>query len=244
MQKAQKLVVGNWKMNGLTASGRALAEGVLAGTAPYGNVDIVLCPPATLLPALRTLLATSPISLGGQDCHAEAHGAFTGDIAAEMLADLGARYVIVGHSERRLYYNETNEKVAAKAAAAFRAGLTPVICVGESQEIRSSGNAEQFVAGELRKSLPNEISAPFVIAYEPLWAIGSGKTCEPGQIEAMHRVLKQTVPHARIIYGGSVKAENALEILAMPDVDGVLPGGASLEVTAFTAIVAAASKSS
>ena len=245
MPAHKKLVIGNWKMNGT----RAFAQGLLSRMGEemgvYQNVDIVLCPPATLLPLTGEWTQLHSIALGGQDCHPEPSGAFTGDIAPEMLADLGAAYVIVGHSERRTHHHEDNALVADKATAAFRAGLVPIICVGETEEVRQAGNASAFVAEELKRSLPKNIEGSIVIAYEPLWAIGTGKTCHPTDIAAMHDTLKKAltgISEARLVYGGSVNPRNAAEILAQPNVDGVLVGGASLDAKEFTAIVAAAAR--
>ncbi len=241
-----KLIAGNWKMNGLRS---ALAEAAaIAEGAPQG-VELALCPPATLLDPMSRALEGTPVATGGQDCHAEASGAYTGDIAAAMLADAGARFVIVGHSERRDRHGESNAMVAAKARAAISAGLTPIICVGESEAQRDAGEAIGVVARQVRESLatPHTASA-CVIAYEPIWAIGTGRTPTREDVAAVHAAIRKTLresfPQAheavRILYGGSVKPENARELLHLPDVGGALVGGASLKSSDFLAIAHAA----
>ena len=247
MSTDRKLIVANWKMNELRAEAESLATSV-AAEAPSCGADIVICPPFTVLTVVGQDLAGSPVALGGQDCHPEEKGAFTGDISAQMLRDVGASYVIVGHSERRAHYKESNEFVAAKAAAALRAGLKPIICVGETADIRQAGNAEAYVSGQLRASLPDlDDTQGIVVAYEPVWAIGTGQTCSREQIVSMHGALRDALKTCRrslsgtlILYGGSVKPENAAQILRLPDVDGALVGGASLEARSFLGIVAAA----
>ncbi|MBM3492194.1 MAG: triose-phosphate isomerase [Alphaproteobacteria bacterium] len=243
------LIAGNWKMNGLLAAlaeVRALA-GRLARSGKTG-ADLLLCPPATLLHPMAQALSGSAIALGGQDCHAEPKGAHTGDIAAEMLADLGCRYVIVGHSERRQNHGETDAEVAAKATAAQRAGLTAIVCVGETRAEREAGRAEAVVTAQLLASLPAGCTdRNTVIAYEPVWAIGTGLTPTAADVAALHaairRVLGQRFGAAagcmRLLYGGSVKAGNAAELLAVANVDGALVGGASLSATEFWPIVEA-----
>jgi triosephosphate isomerase (TIM) len=231
------LVAGNWKMNGLTAEAEPLARAVAARA---GNLaaEIVLCPPATLLAALSGL----GVALGGQDCHAREKGAHTGDISAPMLRDAGARYVIVGHSERRADHGETDATVRAKAEAALAAGLTPILCVGESEAERLGGRAEAVVAAQLAGSVPPGFhEAGGVVAYEPVWAIGTGRVPTEADIAAMHAMLRAaTTPTTRLLYGGSVKPSNAAAILAIPNVDGALVGGASLIAADFLAIAAAA----
>jgi triosephosphate isomerase len=231
------LVAGNWKMNGLAAEGEALARAVAAGAAGL-RAELVLCPPATLL----ARLAGSGVALGGQDCHAREKGAHTGDISAAMLRDAGARFVILGHSERRADHGESDAAVRAKAEAALAAGLTPILCVGESEAERLAGRAEAVVAAQLVGSVPEGFhAAGGVIAYEPVWAIGTGRMPTEADIAAMHAMLRAaTTPATRLLYGGSVKPSNAAAILAIPNVDGALVGGASLIATDFLAIAAAA----
>ncbi len=247
MSVPRKLIVANWKMNELRAEAESLATSV-ALHAPKCGADIVICPPFTVLTVVGQDLAGSPVALGGQDCHPEEKGAFTGDISARMLRDVGASFVIVGHSERRAHYQESDKFVAAKAAAALRFDVTPIICVGETEDIRRSGDAEQYVSRQLLQSLPDiPDGAAIVVAYEPVWAIGTGKSCSSNQIVSMHSALRKTLEgrrpnlsESRILYGGSVKPDNAAEILKLPDVGGALVGGASLEAASFLCIVAAA----
>jgi triosephosphate isomerase len=241
------LIAGNWKMHGLSAEGLALARAVAAG-AP-GGADLVLCPPATLVAAVAAALAGTPVAAGGQDCHMAAKGAHTGDIAAAMLADAGARFVILGHSERRGAYRETDPTVRAKAEAAIAVGLTPIVCVGEPEDDRLLGRAEEVVADQLAGSLPDGFAAAGgVVAYEPVWAIGTGRTPTEADIAAMHAMIRARLEARfgaaggglRILYGGSVKPGNAAGILAIPHVDGALVGGASLVAQDFLGIAAAA----
>ena len=240
------LIAGNWKMNGLTA---ALAEveklgALLAGQAVAG--DVAICPPATLLMAMSAKAGGLGIATGGQDCHAEASGAHTGDISAEMLKDAGAAYVIVGHSERRADHGETDAAVRAKAEAAIRAGLTPIICVGETRAEREAGQAEAVVERQLAGSVPDGDDG-IVIAYEPVWAIGTGLTPTNDDIAAMHAAIRKLLAGrfgskgegTRILYGGSLKPGNAREILAVENVDGGLVGGASLLANDLHAIISA-----
>ena len=243
----RKLIAGNWKMNLLAADGVGLA-GAVAADAQGIAAEIVVCPPATLLVPVAMEIADSGVGLAGQDCHAAAAGAHTGDISAEMLADAGCRYVIVGHSERRSDHGEDDAGVRAKAAAARRAGLTAIVCVGESGAERDAGSAEQVVERQLRGSLGEGASAGnTVVAYEPVWAIGTGRTPTVGDIAAMHAriraVLSDIAADAtslRILYGGSVKPGNAADILGLANVDGALVGGASLIAGDFLAICRAA----
>jgi triosephosphate isomerase len=240
------LIAGNWKMHGLEASldeARAMAGAV---DAHPPACRIALCPPATLLHRMADALAGSTILVGGQDCRPEACGAFTGDIAPEMLAEAGARLVILGHSERRAGHGETDALVAAKAVGAVRAGLEPIICVGETLAERKAGRTLEIVTGQIRGSVPPGIgNHPFAIAYEPVWAIGSGLTPTLAEIEEVHRAIRQALVEGfgeagravPILYGGSVKPDNAAEILAVPEVSGALVGGASLKADEFMAIV-------
>jgi triosephosphate isomerase len=204
---------------------------------------MVLCPPATLIAPVVEILVEkkSKISCGGQDCHAEVSGAYTGNISAQMLEDMGCSHVIVGHSERRQYHQETSETVAAKARAAHAAGLVAIICVGETDAERTAGKADDVVSRQLSLSLPDTVTPMnTVVAYEPVWAIGTGKTASIDDIAGMHKLIRQSVGKGiKILYGGSVKGSNAPEILHIPDVDGVLVGGASLKVDEFMSIALA-----
>jgi triosephosphate isomerase len=237
------LVAGNWKMNGLKASAAEL-ETIIAGAAGVTNADFLICPPATLLAQFAALAAGSRVAIGGQDCHAEPAGAFTGDISAEMLKDAGAFAVIVGHSERRHYHGETDAAVRAKALAARRAGLMAIVCVGESRAERDAGKARDVVRRQLDGSLPDG-AADFVVAYEPVWAIGTGVTPTKNDVVDMHRFIRERLvvrnpagQGVRILYGGSVKPDNAKELLTAENVDGALIGGASLKADDFLAIAA------
>jgi triosephosphate isomerase (TIM) len=242
------LVAGNWKMNGLSASlaeVEAMRRAADAGEA--GVAELVVCPPATLLAQAAWKLRGGKLGLGAQDCHPEASGAFTGDISAPMLKDAGAAYVIVGHSERRTHHHETDQLVRAKAEAALKAGLTPIICIGETQAEREAGRQAAVVIRQLRRSLPpGATSETVVIAYEPVWAIGTGLTPTPGDIAVVHNGIRALLTEiggpssakTRILYGGSVKPANARELLELDNVDGALVGGASLKATDFLAIAA------
>ena len=244
---ARALIAGNWKMNGLKAEGLALGRAIRAGAAGIG-ADLLICPPASLLASVGDLLAGSPIALGGQDCHPDRPGAHTGDIAAVMLADLGCRYVILGHSERRADHGETDELVRTKAMAAHSAGLIAIVCIGETEAERDRGQALAVVTRQLAGSLPGASSAATtIIAYEPVWAIGTGRTPSSTDIVAVHSHLRRELAAhfsdaaaIRLLYGGSVKPANAREILALPDVDGALVGGASLKAEDFLAIARSA----
>jgi triosephosphate isomerase (TIM) len=242
----RKLVAGNWKMNGLAASLGELAA-LKAGLGEDRPCDVLVCPPATLM-AQAAWAVKGAFALGGQDCSEQSGGAFTGDISAAMLKDAGASSVIVGHSERRQVHGESNELVAAKAKAAWAAGLAAIICVGESDAERMAGKAHAVCHGQIIGSVPKDANAAnTVIAYEPVWAIGSGKTPTSEEIVAMHAHLRKCLTEAlgagargmRLLYGGSVKPSNAVEILNLPEVDGALVGGASLKANDFLAIIAA-----
>ncbi len=239
----QTLITGNWKMNGLSAD-RGWADARM-GALPDGPGvrQIALCPPATLISSFASRLP-GWISLGGQDCSAVHAGAHTGDVSAPMLADLGCRFVIIGHSERRAAHGESDALVRAKAKAALKAGLTPIVCVGETLDERESGRAEAVVTGQLTASLPDAAPGSIVVAYEPVWAIGTGRTAGPQDAQAMHEALRAALPEqaraaTRILYGGSVKPDKAAALMACADVDGALVGGASLKAEAFAAIIAA-----
>jgi triosephosphate isomerase (TIM) len=242
------LVAGNWKMNGLAAQlaeARAVRDGLGEAAA---SVDVMICPPATLLAQMAWTLKGSKVQLGGQDCHTKKSGAFTGDISAEMLADAGASAVIVGHSERRAEHDELDRTVRAKAEAAQAAGLTAIVCIGETAGERAAGLTEDVVCRQLRESLPQGArAANTVIAYEPVWAIGTGLTPTVADVASVHawirRDLRVLFPAEgaamRILYGGSVKPSNARELLAIDNVDGALVGGASLKATDFLGIISA-----
>src|ERR1700675_4988842 len=238
------LVAGNWKMNGLKASAAEL-EAVMAGARGLPNADFIICPPATLVARFAALAQGWRVTIGGQDCHAEPAGAYTGDIAAEMLRDAGASAVIVGHSERRQHHGETDAMVRAKALAARRAGLLAIICVGETRAERDASKTHAVVREQLDGSLPDGL-ADFVIAYEPVWAIGTGVTPTKDDVLDMHRFIRERLcarygdagQGVRILYGGSVKPTNAKELLGIDNVDGALVGGASLKADEVLAIAA------
>jgi triosephosphate isomerase (TIM) len=242
-----KLIAGNWKMNGLSAS-LAEVNAMIEGAKALSGVELAVCPPATLAPQVGWTLRNAGIALGGQDCHAEKSGAFTGDVSAEMWADIGAKYVIVGHSERRAAHAETDAVVAAKAAAAFRAGIAPIICLGESLVERDAGKTIEVVRRQLAQSVPDAAAGKaFVIAYEPIWAIGTGRTPTIAQIGEVHAALRAALVRrfgeqgsgVRLLYGGSVKPDNARDLMHVADVDGALVGGASLKSADFLAIAQA-----
>jgi len=240
------LIAGNWKMNGTAASideARAVAAGVGGG-----KVRVAICPPAPLIHRMSEALAGSAVLVGAQDNHSEAVGAFTGDVSAEMLADAGARLVILGHSERRAGYGETDALIASKVRAALRAGLEPIVCVGETLEQRKAGDALKVVTGQVRGSLPRELDRKaYSVAYEPVWAIGTGLTPTLAEIEEMHSAIRATLrdlfgsdgDKPPILYGGSVKPGNAAEILHAAEVGGALVGGASLKAVDFLGIIRA-----
>jgi triosephosphate isomerase len=242
------LVAGNWKMNGLKASAAELGK-VMQGLGDlWTRVDLMICPPATLAMTFAAAALGSKIDIGGQDCHAEPFGAFTGDISAEMLSDLGAKAVIVGHSERRTYHKETDAQVRGKAQAAWRAGLAAIVCIGETRAEREGGRTLDVLGRQLDGSLPNDATAAnLVIAYEPVWAIGTGLTPTPADVAQAHAFVRGrlatryggTAESIRILYGGSVKPSNAAELMAVANVDGALVGGASLKAEDLLGIAAA-----
>ncbi|WP_420404933.1 triose-phosphate isomerase [Nisaea sp.] len=242
------LIAGNWKMNLLRAEGEALAAALAAKFTANGSADMLVCPPATLIAPVAAMLEGSMIAVGGQDCHMKESGAHTGDVAAAMIGDLGGSHVIVGHSERRADHGETDATVKAKAEAALAAGLIPIVCVGETEAERDAGKAEAVVETQIRGSLPEGATETgVVIAYEPVWAIGTGRTPTTDDIAAMHDHMRTVAAsmlggagELRLLYGGSVKPGNAAEILGLADVDGALVGGASLKAEDFLAIAAAA----
>ena len=239
------LIAGNWKMNGLQSSAGELRKLVQGSGDVAATVDLLVCPPATLVAAFATTARGSKVAIGGQDCHAEAAGAFTGDISAEMLADAGATSVIVGHSERRTLHHETDAQVRAKALAAWRSGLTAIVCIGETRAERDAKRTLEVIGRQLDGSLPDAAnSANLVVAYEPVWAIGTGLTPMPADVAEAHQFIRQRLSarfgaageKIRILYGGSVKPSNAKELLGVANVDGALVGGASLKAEEFLAI--------
>ena len=245
--KLTPLVAGNWKMNGLAASRGELAKMIAGAGVLAGKVDLMVCPPATLIASFSEAARGSVIAIGAQDCHPAVVGAHTGDISAEMLADAGARAVIVGHSERRSDHHETDAQVRAKAQAAWRAGLTAIVCVGEQRVEREAGKTLDVVARQLDGSLPDgATTTKLVIAYEPVWAIGTGLTPTPANVAEVHAFIRKRLGARfgsgggtiRILYGGSVKPDNARELLTVADVNGALVGGASLRADDFLGIAA------
>jgi triosephosphate isomerase len=248
MDQRKKLVAGNWKMNGGLASNEALLDGILAGLKTPA-CDVAVCVPAAYFAQVSQRLAGAALALGSQDVSAFAAGAYTGEISAAMLSEFGVRYAIVGHSERRQHHGETDARVAAKAHAALKQGITPIVCVGETLAEREAGTTEAVVGAQLAAVLHllGADAAGIVLAYEPVWAIGTGKTASPQQAQAVHAALRSQMAAAGdaigkrpIIYGGSMNAGNAAELMAQPDIDGGLIGGASLKAPDFLAIVAAA----
>ncbi len=246
------LIAGNWKMNLDRAGAVALAQAVAAKAADYPAADLLVCPPGVYLDPVAAVLRGSRVALGAQNMYHEANGAFTGETSAAMLVDLGCKYVILGHSERRHIFGETDKQIDAKAVAALTAGLTPIVCVGELLSERQAGKTGDVIRQQMAGSLASLSVADAertVIAYEPVWAIGTGQVATPEQAEEVHldlrRILAQrynaaTAEKVRILYGGSVKPGNAGELLAQPDIDGALIGGASLKADDFLGIAAAA----
>jgi len=236
-----KLIVGNWKMNGSLSEAEARATALVAARVP---AKLVVCPPFVHIPAVAALLRGSQVGLGAQDCHYEGKGAFTGDISAPMLSELGCRFVIVGHSERRHGLGEQDATIQKKALAASDEGLTAIICVGETLEQREAKQELVVVTAQLKASLP-EGKRDYVVAYEPVWAIGTGRNASAADVAAMHAHIRAAVAELRaganvsILYGGSVKPNNAAELLALKDVDGLLVGGASLIAEDFIKIAQA-----
>jgi triosephosphate isomerase (TIM) len=238
----RQLIAGNWKMNGLSAEAAAIV-GPLNGGAAGLACDLLVCPPFTQIVTVAKILAGSAIAIGGQDCHVNEKGAHTGDISAAMLRDAGASWVILGHSERRQDHHEGDALIQAKTKAAIGAGLTPIVCVGETEAQRVAGDQNKVVGGQLAGSLPPGFAG--VIAYEPVWAIGTGKTATPEIAAHAHRVLRvelathfgEAAASSRILYGGSVKPDNVKGLMAQEEIDGALVGGASLDPASFAAIV-------
>ncbi|RMF43269.1 MAG: triose-phosphate isomerase [Planctomycetota bacterium] len=244
-------IAGNWKMNLLRQSAVDLARGVAAAV-EGDQVEVAVCPPFVYLRDVAEALEGSPVGLGGQNMHYESSGAFTGEISPEMLMDVGCRYVILGHSERREHFHETDALVNRKIKAALQAGLTPIVCVGERLEQREAGKTADVIDQQVRGSLADlspEEAGKLVVAYEPVWAIGTGRTATPQQAEEVHAQIRELLGSLftpsvaetiRIQYGGSVKPDNAGDLLAQPNIDGALVGGASLKADSFAAIVRAA----
>jgi len=241
----RQLIAGNWKMHGLSNEAVALAKAVAAGSAGLA-CDLLVCPPFVHVAQVAQAVAGSVVAVGGQDCHAATQGAHTGDVAAPMLRDVGAGWVILGHSERRQNHQETDAMVRAKTEAAVAAGLRPIVCVGETEAERTAGRQNEVVGGQLRGSLPADFAG--VVAYEPVWAIGTGKTATEDDVAAMHGFIRAQLvallgPAGQgilILYGGSVRPANAGSLLAVPDVGGALVGGASLKADDFLSIARAA----
>ena len=253
--RRRPIVAGNWKMNGTVGDSAELASGVRRRLSPRADTEVVLCPPATSLAAVGEVLAGGPILLGAQNVHWEPSGAFTGELSTAMLAALSCSYVIVGHSERRVHFGETDADVNRKARAALAAGIRPIVCVGETLEERESGRTDAVLKAQVERSLAGIDAAlrQVVVAYEPVWAIGTGRVATAEQAQAAHGYVRATIAalagasiaaEVRIQYGGSLKPSNAEEILALPDVDGGLVGGASLDPDSFAAIVGAAPQAS
>jgi triosephosphate isomerase len=246
--RIRPLVAGNWKMNGLRASDAELKKIIAGAGSLSGKADLMVCPPATLIARFAEAARGSGVAIGGQDCHAKASGAHTGDVAAEMLADAGASAVIVGHSERRTDHHETDDEIRAKAEAAWRAKLLAIVCVGETREQREAGDTLKVVGLQLDGSLPDgAIAEILVVAYEPVWAIGTGLTPTADDVALVHAFIRERLVgrygpaggDIRVLYGGSVKPANAAELMAVPHVNGALVGGASLKAEDFLGIAAA-----
>lgn len=242
--RPRPLVAGNWKMNGLQASVAELKK-IVAGASKLANkVDILVCPPATLLAAFAAAAQGSPVAIGGQDCHPEPCGAHTGELSAEMLKDAGASAVIIGHSERRQNHGESDADVQEKTQAAWRADLLPIVCIGETKEERDAGATLSRIERQIDESLPQTLRGDLVLAYEPVWAIGSGLTPTPSDVAQVHALIRDRLSGRygaagegiRILYGGSVKPSNAKQLMAVENVGGALVGGASLKADEFLAI--------
>lgn len=248
----KKIIAGNWKMNKLTGEAVTLASAVKIALANCSDVEVILCPTFTALKSVGDVIAGTHIKLGAQNMHWETEGAFTGEISSSMIKDVGGQYVILGHSERRQFFHETDVIVNRKAKAALVTGLIPIVCVGETLEQRESNQTDDVVATQVTKSLAGLDESAFrrvVVAYEPVWAIGTGRTATPAQAQDVHAMIRQVLakvcnPGAaqavRIQYGGSVKPSNAKELFSQPDIDGGLIGGAALDATSFADIVKAA----
>ena len=249
MTMNKKLIAGNWKMNGSLADNDALVRALLAGLAPSGGCDVTVAVPAPYLAQVQSLVKGSPLALAAQDVSQYEAGAYTGEVSAAMLRDFAVRYVLVGHSERRQFHGETDAQVAAKAQRALATGITPIVCVGETLAEREAGQTEAVVKRQLAAviHLNGHCISEVVVAYEPVWAIGTGKTASPEQAQLVHAVLRAQLAAAsdqaariRLLYGGSMNASNAAQLLAQPDIDGGLVGGAALKAEDFQRIIAAA----
>ena len=250
----KKIIAGNWKMNITPSETAALVKGIAEATQAFGNVDIVCCTPAIDVPAAVAAAAGTAVQVGAENAHWEASGAYTGEISTGMLLDAGAKYVIIGHSERRQYFGETDETVNKRATAVIKAGLTAIVCVGETLAERDAGQVEAVIVRQMKeglKGLSAADAANLVIAYEPVWAIGTGRTATPDQAQEVHALIRKTLGElvgieaaeaVRIQYGGSMKPNNAAELLAQKDIDGGLIGGAALKADSFAAIIEAAAK--
>ncbi len=245
----KKLIAGNWKMNGSLAANEALVQALVAGLGAQPGCDVAVAVPAPYLAQVQALAAGSPLALAAQDVSQHEAGAYTGENSAAMLREFGVRYVLVGHSERRQYHGETDVQVAVKAQRALAAGITPIVCVGETLAEREAGDTEMVVRRQLAAviHLNGHCISEVVVAYEPVWAIGTGKTASPEQAQQVHAVLRAQLAAAspragsiRLLYGGSMNAANAAQLLAQPDIDGGLVGGASLKAAEFQQIIAAA----
>ncbi|MBY0455291.1 MAG: triose-phosphate isomerase [Burkholderiaceae bacterium] len=245
----KKLIAGNWKMNGSLAANDALLRALIAGLGTQGGCDVAVAVPSPYLAQVQSLVAGSSVALAAQDVSAHDAGAYTGEASAAMLRDFGVRYVLVGHSERRQYHAETDAQVAAKAQRALAAGVTPIVCVGETLAEREAGQTEAVVKRQLAAVIHvnGHCISEVVVAYEPVWAIGTGKTATPEQAQQVHAVLRAQLAAAsdkaariRLLYGGSMNAANAAQLLAQPDIDGGLVGGASLKAADFLQIIGAA----
>ncbi|UJA20661.1 triose-phosphate isomerase [Thermoleophilia bacterium SCSIO 60948] len=251
MADRKPLIAGNWKMNGTRAEAEELVSGFVEQVSGYWSLDVAVCPPTTLLDSLVARLDGTEVKVAAQNCHFEESGAYTGEVSAPMLTDIGCWGVVLGHSERREHFCETDEALARKLVAAFDAGLVPILCCGETDEQREAGEFESVIRGQLEADLADLDSdqlAELVIAYEPIWAIGTGKTASAEQAAEAAAFVREVVAgihggaaeQTRVLYGGSVKPENASELLAAPDIDGALVGGASLKADDFAAICEAA----
>ena len=239
--KRTPLVAGNWKMHGSRVSNQSLLDAIVAGLTNLKGVETAVCVPFPYLAQVSERLKGTGVAWGAQNVSEHAQGAYTGEVSAAMLVEFGCRYVLVGHSERRQLYGETDEQVAAKFAAAQKAGLVPILCIGETLEERDAGKTEQVVGRQLDAVLMQGKLGDAVVAYEPVWAIGTGRTATPEQAQQVHAFLRKRISSEnRILYGGSVKAQNAAAIFAGADVDGGLIGGASLVAAEFVAIAQAA----
>lgn len=245
VQTRKRLVIGNWKMHGILASNQLLLEGLASGAASVQHSEVAVCVPFPYLAQAQQMLAGCTVSWGAQDISAHEQGAYTGEVSGAMLADFGCRWALVGHSERRTFHAESDQQVADKAAAALKAGITPVVCVGETLQQNEAGETQAVIQRQLQPvlALGADAVANMVIAYEPVWAIGTGRTATPQQAQAVHALIRQGlaglgVPQVRVLYGGSVKAANAASLFAMDDIDGALVGGASLVADEFLRIAA------